>query len=168
MIICNDDIRKLDYLTGELEGVDRDEFVRHLASCRGCREELAAMAILEVDLRDLPQVRCPDTLAADTLASLREYSSLRSRYLRYRILALVGLCAAGAALVSLVSLMDPAGWLRIACDSLAESLTTVCRSVPLTGSMLQLAALLLLAISLPRLLDRMSYLLTRKMLLSPK
>ena len=58
------------YLDGELTDVDVTVLKSHLDECGECREELESARRVLSELRDLPELRCPDGVTDNLIATL--------------------------------------------------------------------------------------------------
>ena len=88
---CADDVRKMNFLSGDLAPAERREMERHLQVCPDCKSELDDLSVLCGRLKDLHQPKCPEVMVASAIASLEKYENLGRRFRRARQMALAAL-----------------------------------------------------------------------------
>lgn len=89
------------YLDGELPAARTEEVRGHLATCAGCREDLARLQVVRDTLQDLPRVVPPPHLAATIQRRLGEVRK-RQRVVAERRRVLLPLAGAAAAILLVV------------------------------------------------------------------
>ncbi len=65
---CSDAARRIhDYVSGELEGDDRERLEKHLETCEDCRSCVDENMALRSRVRDLMRVSAPASLRAEVV-----------------------------------------------------------------------------------------------------